>query len=63
MNLLAAGGLASFAINYRGSGGFGQDSLEELPGHCGDMDVKDCVRATQVVLDRTTKVVDSKRLS
>ena len=34
-------GFAVLKVNYRGSVGRGQDSIESLPGHIGDYDVKD----------------------
>ena len=34
-------GFAVLKVNYRGSIGQGQDSIECLPGHVGDYDVKD----------------------
>ena len=31
-----------FSVNFRGSLGFGQDSVDSLPGNIGTQDVKDC---------------------
>lgn len=38
-------------INYRGSLGISNDYVEQLPGHVGDMDVKDCFSAIQNLID------------
>lgn len=35
-------GYSVLLINYRGSSGFGQNSIDSLPGHISDYDVKDC---------------------
>ncbi|KAL4227008.1 hypothetical protein ACF0H5_014984 [Mactra antiquata] len=34
-------GYSSLLVNYRGSSGYGSDSIYSLPGKCGDQDVKD----------------------
>ena len=44
-------GYAVLHVNYRGSLGFGQDSLESLPGRIGRQDVDDCMAALQTCLD------------
>ena len=31
----------TLSVNYRGSSGFGQDSIDSLPGNIGTQDVKD----------------------
>jgi len=54
----ALAGFAVLMINYRGSSSFGESFLRALPGHCGSMDVDDCIRATDAVLPR----VDRQRL-
>jgi acylaminoacyl-peptidase len=38
-------GYAIVAVNYRGSTGFGEASLQSLPGHIGRHDVDDCMAA------------------
>ncbi|KAG8436195.1 hypothetical protein GDO86_007340, partial [Hymenochirus boettgeri] len=43
-------GLAVQLVNYRGSLGFGQDSILSLPGNIGDQDVKDVQLAVEQVL-------------
>lgn len=43
-------GFAVLAVNYRGSYGFGQESIDCLPGRCGDLDVKDCQHAAEEFL-------------
>jgi acylaminoacyl-peptidase len=44
--LCSHGGYALLLVNYRGSTGFGQASIEALPSKIGDLDVKDVVAAT-----------------
>jgi acylaminoacyl-peptidase len=44
--LCSHGGYALLMVNYRGSTGFGQASVEALPSNIGDLDVKDVVAAT-----------------
>ena len=48
---LCASGYAVLHVNYRGSIGFGQGSLEALPGHIGLLDVKDVMHATLTISD------------
>ncbi|KAM4721066.1 acylamino-acid-releasing enzyme [Rhinophrynus dorsalis] len=43
-------GFAVLLVNYRGSLGFGQDSICSLPGNVGDQDVKDVQFAVQQIL-------------
>ncbi|XP_053577103.1 acylamino-acid-releasing enzyme isoform X2 [Bombina bombina] len=43
-------GFAVLLVNYRGSLGFGRDSILSLPGKVGDQDVKDVQMAVQQVL-------------
>lgn len=43
-------GFASLLVNYRGSLGFGQDSILSLPGNAGTQDVKDVQFAVETVL-------------
>ncbi len=42
---LTALGYCVVAVNYRGSLGFGEDSVQSLPGHVGTNDVQDCLDA------------------
>ncbi|XP_020785237.1 acylamino-acid-releasing enzyme isoform X1 [Boleophthalmus pectinirostris] len=46
-------GFASLLVNYRGSIGFGQDSILSLPGSVGTQDVKDVQFAVESVLKYT----------
>ena len=48
---LCASGYAVLHVNYRGSTGFGQGSLDALPGHVGLLDVKDVMHATVTMAD------------
>ncbi|KAK9836232.1 hypothetical protein WJX84_008783 [Apatococcus fuscideae] len=41
----AAQGYAVVCVNFRGSTGFGEDSIQSLPGHIGTTDVADCIAA------------------
>ncbi|XP_028907309.1 acylamino-acid-releasing enzyme [Ornithorhynchus anatinus] len=43
-------GFAVLLVNYRGSSGFGQDSIFSLPGNVGDQDVKDVQFAVEQLL-------------
>jgi len=47
ISFLTAVGFNIITVNYRGSTGFGEDSLQCLPGKIGDQDVKDCYQALQ----------------
>jgi acylaminoacyl-peptidase len=44
--LCSHGGYALLMVNYRGSTGFGQASIEALPTNIGELDVKDVIAAT-----------------
>uniref|UniRef100_A0A8C6UAN4 Acylamino-acid-releasing enzyme n=1 Tax=Neogobius melanostomus TaxID=47308 RepID=A0A8C6UAN4_9GOBI len=50
------------AVNYRGSTGFGQDSILSLIGQIGQQDVKDVQRAVQFAL-QTDSTLDPERLA
>nr|XP_033782652.1 LOW QUALITY PROTEIN: acylamino-acid-releasing enzyme-like [Geotrypetes seraphini] len=45
-------GFAVLLVNYRGSLGFGQDSILSLPGNVGDQDVKDVQFCVEQVLEK-----------
>uniref|UniRef100_A0A8C4IRD4 acylaminoacyl-peptidase n=1 Tax=Dicentrarchus labrax TaxID=13489 RepID=A0A8C4IRD4_DICLA len=51
-----------YLVNYRGSTGFGQDSILSLIGQIGSQDVKDVQRAVLTVL-RMDNTLDPKRLA
>ncbi|KAJ8370838.1 hypothetical protein SKAU_G00108660 [Synaphobranchus kaupii] len=43
-------GFALLLVNYRGSIGYGQDSISSLPGRVGDQDVKDVQHAVESLI-------------
>ncbi|XP_008422057.1 acylamino-acid-releasing enzyme isoform X1 [Poecilia reticulata] len=55
-------GFAVLMVNYRGSTGFGQDSILSLIGQIGSQDVKDVQRAVMASL-QSDKTLDPKRLA
>ncbi|XP_028308591.1 acylamino-acid-releasing enzyme isoform X4 [Gouania willdenowi] len=55
-------GFAVLMVNYRGSTGFGQDSILSLIGQIGSQDVKDVQRAVLTAL-QTDPALDPKRLA
>jgi acylaminoacyl-peptidase len=55
-------GYAVININYRGSLGFGKNFVDALPGHAGDMDVKDCHLALKHVLEKHSDKLDHSRI-
>jgi acylaminoacyl-peptidase len=50
---IACCGISVLTPNYRGSTAFGEAMLQSLPSRCGDRDVKDCIRALELILSRT----------
>ncbi|XP_032648180.1 acylamino-acid-releasing enzyme isoform X4 [Chelonoidis abingdonii] len=54
-------GFAVLLVNYRGSLGFGQDSIASLPGHVGCQDVKDVQYCVEQVLQE--EPLDSARVA
>jgi len=48
--------------NYRGSGGFGEQFLDALPGHVGVRDVDDCAQATRDALHYLGEKADPARV-
>ncbi|XP_051509515.1 S9 family peptidase isoform X2 [Myxocyprinus asiaticus] len=55
-------GFAVLMVNYRGSTGFGQDSIESLLGNIGSQDVKDVQRAVLCALQNEA-TLDSDRIA
>ncbi|XP_077574154.1 acylamino-acid-releasing enzyme [Stigmatopora nigra] len=55
-------GFAVLMVNYRGSTGFGQDSILSLIGRIGSQDVKDVQRAVLAALE-TDSTLDAKRVA
>ncbi|KAK1801146.1 hypothetical protein P4O66_022848 [Electrophorus voltai] len=55
-------GFAVLMVNYRGSTGFGQDSIDSLLGNIGNQDVKDVQRAVLHVL-QNNKTLDPDRVA
>lgn len=50
--VLLSMGYAILLVNYRGSVGAGQASVDSLPGHCGSHDVSDCLLALKEALSQ-----------
>lgn len=50
--MLHDSGFAVVQVNYRGSMGMGSATVEYLQGKVGDVDVKDCITATQESVKR-----------
>lgn len=61
---MLASGLAVMHINFRGSLGFGEDSLESLPGRAGVQDVSEVLQAAQWALQSSShaSLLDKDRL-
>lgn len=47
---LCALGFAVVQVNYRGSTGYGETSLQSLPGNIGSQDVQDMLLAVDTVI-------------
>ncbi|KAF9920130.1 hypothetical protein FBU30_010071 [Linnemannia zychae] len=52
--VLVSLGFAVVNVNFTGSLGFGQDSVEALAGRVGDLDVKECLAIRDHILSRGT---------
>ncbi|XP_076845765.1 acylamino-acid-releasing enzyme isoform X2 [Brachyhypopomus gauderio] len=65
-NVIAAAwaelGFSVLMVNYRGSTGFGQDSIDSLLGNIGSQDVKDVQRAVLHVL-QSNNTIDPERVA
>lgn len=55
-------GFAVLYVNYRGSLGLGQKSLETLPGRIGTQDIAEVVQATRWVLSQNELSLDADRV-
>ena len=53
---LCLSGYAVLLVNYRGSTGFGQESINSLPTQIGKLDVEDVVAATRDVLEKNPQL-------
>jgi dipeptidyl aminopeptidase/acylaminoacyl peptidase len=51
-NYFTSRGYAYFAVNYRGSTGFGRAYREALNGHWGELDVQDAVEGCQALVEK-----------
>lgn len=58
--LCGHGGYAILLVNYRGSTGFGQDSIEALPTNIGTLDIQDVIAATNAV--KVSGLVDPDKI-
>lgn len=58
--LCGHGGYAILLVNYRGSTGFGQSSIESLPSNIGTLDVADMIAATETM--RSSGLIDPDRI-
>ena len=54
--------MAVLHCNYRGSVGFGQDSIESLPGHIGTNDVADCMDILEHACKIHPSLLDASRV-
>lgn len=55
ISYMVACGYNIVTVNYRGSTGFGEDSIQSLPGNIGDHDVKDCMKALDMAIQKGTR--------
>lgn len=62
VTLLLNSGYAVLQVNYHGSSGYGNKFIHSLPGHCGDLDVKDLQHAVETIL-ASEKRIDRNRLA
>lgn len=60
-SFLAALGYCLLLVNYRGSTGFGEKSIQSLPGHISTNDVADCMSALNVA--KEAGFVDPSRVA
>ena len=50
-NFLLTLGFNLILVNFRGSTGFGEESIQSLPGNIGTNDVLDCMAALHAAID------------
>ena len=60
--LLLAQGYCLLLVNYRGSLGYGEDTLNSLLGNIGDNDVHDVGNLTLKAVEQFKDVIDAERL-
>lgn len=52
-----------FLVNYRGSLGYGQDSIYSLPGNVGTQDVRDVqVKTAIIIIDNVMVIANLKQV-
>ncbi|KAL1500278.1 hypothetical protein AB1Y20_012945 [Prymnesium parvum] len=59
--LLVASGVALIMPNYRGSIGYGDEFIDALLGHAGEMDVDDCAALVRLALETHPSLLDPSR--
>ncbi len=57
---LTALGYCVVAVNYRGSTGFGEDSVQSLPGAAGTNDIQDCLDALDAAVAAGARTLNAR---